>query len=89
MWVATVGVPINMLRNFGIRNIELPFPIRSDQYNIGPGDVIFTNIDIITKGIKINGNSKHANEKSKILFIKITVEIKMKQYPQLSRFEIW
>ncbi|MNT95448.1 hypothetical protein D3C72_2373300 [compost metagenome] len=38
-WVATAGVPIRIVRNFGILKMRLRWPTRSDQYRTGPGEV--------------------------------------------------
>src|SRR4051794_19267472 len=41
-WVATSGVSMRMVRNFGIRNGTLFLPMRSDQKITGPREVSFT-----------------------------------------------
>jgi hypothetical protein len=67
--VASEGVPIYILRNFGIENILLFRPTRNDQYIPGPLDVARTDKKIIISGNKSNPVKINANVKSKKRFI--------------------
>ena len=67
--VATAGVPIRMLRNLGILKIELFWPIRSDQYNAGPRDVIRTSIAIAKIGARKIADKQNAKMRSAARFM--------------------
>ena len=49
--MATAGVSIRMVRNFGILKILLFRPTRSEQYSTGPGDVTLTKNATIKAGM--------------------------------------
>ena len=48
--VATAGVSVRIVLNFGILKIPLPTPTRSDQYNAGPLEVSLIKIAITSMG---------------------------------------
>jgi uncharacterized UPF0146 family protein len=58
-----------MLRNLGILKSTLLRPTLSDQYKMGPGEVISIAIDINKKGRRKRIKHKKDNTISKILFI--------------------
>ena len=65
-WVATAGVSMRIVRNFGILKIVLLIPTLSDQYNTGPFEVSLT-INPITKiGILKKHNKKPDNKNGAI-----------------------
>ena len=70
-WVATTGVSVSIVLNFGILNILLSLPILSDQYNVGPSDEKRTAIAINSMGTNKKTRIIIASEKSKIRFINI------------------
>src|SRR5574337_1450797 len=71
--VATVGASIRIVRNLGIVNITLLRPIRADQYNAGPREVIRTSTAITKSGRRHKAPAKHANRMSDTRFIHYTL----------------
>jgi len=63
-WVATSGVPVRMLLNFGMLKILLLRPTRSDQYRIGPAEVTRTSSASIIRGMDRTSTKKTASPKS-------------------------
>ena len=63
-WVATAGVPVRMLLNLGIFNNLLLRPTRSDQYSIGPLEVIRTAKATSKAGQMRNNNPVNTKIKS-------------------------
>ena len=66
--VATAGVSRRIVRNFGMRNILSPRPIRSDQYRTGPGDVSFTSPAISNIGSPASMSSIMTKKISSVRF---------------------
>ena len=70
--MATAGVSIRMLRNFGILKILLCRPTRSLQYRTGPGEVSRTKTATNTINGNSNGIASRASTRSKDFFIPIS-----------------
>ncbi len=63
--MATCGVLMDIVRNFGMRKRVLEWPTRFDQWMIGPLLVILMRIEIMTKGMKNKIPEGIAMDKSK------------------------
>ncbi len=68
-WVATAGVLMRIVRNFGILNMLLFIPTLSDQYNTGPSEVNLIINPTMRIGTLKKHNKKPAMARSKIRFI--------------------
>ena len=68
-WVASTGVSLRIVRNFGILKIPLPLPTLLDQYNTDPGDVAFIRIAIIMNNFAKKMRQNNANKISNNRFI--------------------
>ena len=62
------GVFTRMVLNLGMLNTWLFRPTRSDQYKMGPGELIHTAMATNSMGIKKMMNANSETAKSKILF---------------------
>jgi hypothetical protein len=67
--VATAGVSIRIVLNFGILKISLPTPTRSDQYNADPLEVSLTKSAMTRMGNNKTGTKQREMIKSNILFM--------------------
>ena len=67
--VATVGVSVRIVLNFGILKILLPTPTRSDQYSAGPLEVSLIKTVIIKMGTNKKTTKQIEKNKSNTLFI--------------------
>ena len=68
-WVATAGVSIRMVRNFGILNVVLCIPTLFDQNKAGPFEVSFTINAMKSIGMLRKINKIIAIKRSKMRFI--------------------
>ena len=62
-WVATAGVSIRIVLNFGILKILSPIPTRSDQYNAGRLEVSLSKIAITSMGSNKTGINQRESSK--------------------------
>jgi hypothetical protein len=91
--VGNRGVFTRMVLNLGMRKIVLFWPTRSDQYNMGPGEVSFTAMATSSMGIENRMNANSETNKSKILFCillfkktKTRSKTNLRFYPTISQF---
>ena len=73
--VATAGVSIRIVLNFGILKIELFTPTRSDQYKADPLDVSLTKTMSTKRGTSKTSAKPMDRNKSNIRFINAVEEL--------------